>query len=357
MSTISGLPTPPAIRFQTWPWLGLMKTPSPSDAGDRRPGGCRCRGVGVRIEGTAAAGSRTTSVAWPASINCQVLPVSTLRQMPPLRAAQGGVDDHLAGRRQLGIDDDLERRRCRRIRGRGCGESIGSRLPLRIDVVGAVERFQVAPPSIEIRKPTPGVPVSPSPVAAKMIDWLGSLFAAEDRDAADVDAGGRAEVGQRDVGRAAGVGRQEVGRLPDAAAGAADVDRVARGVGRVDRQAADAGRTAPVIDAGPTAVHCLARQRVGLAQREDAEAGADVVAARLAQARGRQRLLEAQRPAVETYRRSRCPTSRSDDQRPGPLGIQARERGERHLRVERGEERRVTVLDRSGRVVIEDRYW
>ena len=29
-------------------------------------------------------GSRTTSVAWPASINCQVLPVSSLRQMPPL---------------------------------------------------------------------------------------------------------------------------------------------------------------------------------------------------------------------------------------------------------------------------------
>ena len=43
----------------------------------------------------------------------------------------------------------------------------------------------------------------------------------------------------------------------------------------------------------------LARQRVGLAQREDPEAGADVVAARLAQAGGRQRLLEGQRPAVE----------------------------------------------------------
>ena len=43
----------------------------------------------------------------------------------------------------------------------------------------------------------------------------------------------------------------------------------------------------------------LARQGVGPAQREDAEAGADVVAARLAQARGRQRLLEGQRPAIE----------------------------------------------------------
>src|SRR4051812_23563174 len=35
---------------------------------------------------------------------------------------------------------------------------------------------QVAPPSIERRKPTPELPVSPSPVATKMIDWLGSLL-------------------------------------------------------------------------------------------------------------------------------------------------------------------------------------
>ena len=63
---------------------------------------------------------------------------------------------------------------------------------------------------------------------------VGVVVPAEDGDAADVDADGRAEVGQRDVGRAAGAGRQEVGRLPDAAAGAGDVDGVARGVGRVD---------------------------------------------------------------------------------------------------------------------------
>ena len=37
-------------------------------------------------------------------------------------------------------------------------------------------RLQVAPPSFEIRKPTPGLPVSPSPVAATTIDWLGSLL-------------------------------------------------------------------------------------------------------------------------------------------------------------------------------------
>ena len=34
----------------------------------------------------------------------------------------------------------------------------------------------VRPPSIDRRKPTPGLPVSPSPVATKMIDWFGSLL-------------------------------------------------------------------------------------------------------------------------------------------------------------------------------------
>ena len=82
---------------------------------------------------------------------------------------------------------------------------------------------------------------------------------------------------------------------------------------------------------------------------------ADVVAALFAQARRWQRLLEAQRPAVES---THTPAARSrvrDDQRPRSLGIQALERRERHLRVERGEERGLTILDRSGRIVIEDR--
>src|SRR3974377_1956944 len=35
---------------------------------------------------------------------------------------------------------------------------------------------QVAPPSMERRTPTPVLPELPSPVAAKMIDWVGSLF-------------------------------------------------------------------------------------------------------------------------------------------------------------------------------------
>src|SRR4051812_40740468 len=37
-------------------------------------------------------------------------------------------------------------------------------------------RVQVAPPSVERRKPTPWLPTSPSPVAAKTTDWFGSLF-------------------------------------------------------------------------------------------------------------------------------------------------------------------------------------
>src|SRR5271166_3360439 len=55
-------------------------------------------------------------------------------------------------------------------------ELIGSTLPLASTLFELSARVQVAPPSWEIRKPTPGVPVSPSPVAAKMIDWLGLSF-------------------------------------------------------------------------------------------------------------------------------------------------------------------------------------
>ena len=91
---------------------------------------------------------------------------------------------------------------------------------------------------------------------------VGVVIPGEDGDPADVDAGGRAEVGERNPGRARGAGREEVGRLPDAAAGAGGVDRVARGVGRVDGQAGDLARGSPPgvlelppIDAGPTAVH------------------------------------------------------------------------------------------------------
>ena len=54
------------------------------------------------------------------------------------------------------------------------GESIGKRFPFESTLLVLSYRFQVAPPSWEIKKPTPGVPVSPSPVAAMMIDWFGS---------------------------------------------------------------------------------------------------------------------------------------------------------------------------------------
>src|SRR5438045_1238087 len=56
------------------------------------------------------------------------------------------------------------------------GELIGSGLPLASTLTVLSSRVQVAPPSIERRKPTPGLLVSPSPVAANTIDWLGSLL-------------------------------------------------------------------------------------------------------------------------------------------------------------------------------------
>ena len=91
VSKISGLPMPPSIWFQTCPWLGLMKTPLPRMAGvddlevalDVGPGGGVENRAAVRVEDDAKSPART-------SINCQVLPVFSLRQMPPvgpLRAA------------------------------------------------------------------------------------------------------------------------------------------------------------------------------------------------------------------------------------------------------------------------------
>ena len=209
-------------------------------------------------------GSRTTSVAWPASISCQVLAGVVAPPDAAVGAAQGGVDDHLAVGRELGIDDDLERRRAdegpvarRRLNRQqvAAGVDVGravEQVPGRAAVLGDQEadarraRVALAGGGDDDRLVRVVVP-------------------AEDGDAADVDAGGRAEVGQRDVGRAAGAGRQEVGRLPDAAAGAADVDRVARRVGRVDREAADPARARPTdVDAGPTAVQAwLDRALVG----------------------------------------------------------------------------------------------
>ena len=75
-----------------------------------------------------------------------------------------------------------------------------------------------------------------APVAAMMIDWFVLLLRAKTAMLLMLMPEGRAEIGQRDVGRAVGAGRQEVGRLPDAAAGAGDVDGVARRVGGIDRR-------------------------------------------------------------------------------------------------------------------------
>src|SRR4051794_17280828 len=55
-------------------------------------------------------------------------------------------------------------------------ELIGSRLPLASTLVVLSNRFQVAPPSWEIRKPTPVEPASPSPVEAITSDFVGSFF-------------------------------------------------------------------------------------------------------------------------------------------------------------------------------------
>ena len=125
-----------------------------------------------------------------------------------------------------------------------------------------------------------------------MID-VGIVVPSKDSNAVDIDAGTGTEVGQRDVSRAIGVGRQEVGRLPDAAAGASHVDGVARGVGGVDGDRADlagVARDRRRADRRPL----FARERIGLAQCKNTETGIGVIAAGLAQARGRQRLLETQ---------------------------------------------------------------
>ena len=146
-------------------------------------------------------------------------------------------------------------------------------------------------------------PLVALPVAAMMIESLGSLFRAKTVMLLMLMPADGAEVGEGDPGRPVGVGGQEVGGLPDAAAGAGGVDGVTRGVGGIHRDRADLARPPlPLVlldrrraDRRPG----FAREGVGLAEREDPEAGGDVIAAGLAQAGGRQRLLEAQRPTVE----------------------------------------------------------
>ena len=170
---------------------------------------------------------------------------------------------------------------------------------------------------------------------------------------ADIDSRARAEVGERDISRTTGVSRQEVGRLPDPAAGAGHIDRVARRVRRIHSDRTDLAG-APVIAAGPTAVHCsLDKPSVwpSVKMRKLSLVLSLPCSPKPVVGSGFWKLSD-QPLNVPTF-----PATCSrviDDQRPCSLGIQALKRRERHLRVERGEERGLTVLNRRGRVVIED---
>src|SRR5206468_8875690 len=79
---------------------------------------------------------------------------------------------------------------------------------------------------------------------------VGVVVAPEDGDGADVEAEGRAEVGERDPRRSDGIAGEEVSGLPDSAGGTGGVNGVARGVGGIDGDAADAARVGAVVLAG-----------------------------------------------------------------------------------------------------------
>ena len=98
----------------------------------------------------------------------------------------------------------------------------------------------------------------------------------------------------------------------------------------------------------------LGRQRVGRGQVEDAETGVDVIGAGHAQARGRQRLLEAERPTVESAGGPGVVLFWTTSTQVPWASSPAKSR-QRHLGVERAEERRAAVLDRGRRVVVEGR--
>ena len=145
-------------------------------------------------------------------------------------AAHGGVDDHPAAGRGLGIDDDLVGRVADEL-AIAAGGVDRQDVAAGIDVVGAVVEVPGRPAVVgdqEADARRAGVALAGRGDDDRLV---GVVIAGEDGDPADVDAGGGAEVGERNPGRARGAGREEVGRLPDAAAGAGGVDRVARGVG------------------------------------------------------------------------------------------------------------------------------
>ena len=149
-------------------------------------------------------------VPWTVSSEsfCQVLPVSTLRQRPPLRPAQGGVDDHAAvGRR---VRD--RRRPCRRGDAadspgwRSVWANRWSRAANGRLLFGAVEqrpgraavhRAEEADALAWCRRRCRSVALAVA--GAGDDDRLARVVVpGEDGDRADVEPGGRAEVGQRD---------------------------------------------------------------------------------------------------------------------------------------------------------------
>src|SRR5260370_37215101 len=74
--------------------------------------------------------------------------------------------------------------------------------------------------------------------------------AAEHRDAADVQAERRSEIGHRDIGRSVGIGGKEVDGLPHAAGSTGHVDRVSTGIGGINSNAADPARALPPDEHG-----------------------------------------------------------------------------------------------------------
>ena len=193
------------------------------------------------------------------------------------------------------------------------------------------------------------------------------MVAGENRDAADVDAERRAKIREWNVRRAGGVRCQEVRRLPDAAAGTCHVDRIARGVGWVDRESTDPPRASatldsvppepppPPIDAGPTDVHAWLDSATVWLSVKMPEARVGLVTTWFTESRGRHRLLEGERPTVQGPRAPASSDRILDHQRPHPRSLQSREIGERNLRIERGEKRRGTILNRRAGVIVEDR--
>ena len=103
----------------------------------------------------------------------------------------------------LRVDDDRKDVSPTNSRSR-LAELIGRMLPLAVDVVGAV--VEVPGCAAVLRDQEADARRAGVALAGRGDDdrLVGVVIAGEDRDPADVDAGGRAEVGERNPGRAGG---------------------------------------------------------------------------------------------------------------------------------------------------------